>query len=396
MSQKPSSTPPSVSPAAANSVGGPGTSSRVDSAEWKVLEAGSLLAQFGSYGLIWLNQDLTVEDTFGPLVSFVTAGEPVTNSVLALIGLEQEIVALKEDSRRVLELPAVAVISNDTRGSKLNFTLFWNAGRDCPMALAYKSASQTELEVELSKQIRARLMAEAEVTATSKELARANADLESFAAIISHDLKAPLRHMRQLTEAAFDTSGGDPAAIRETLRAIEGQSRRMSHMLTALFDYSSLGRKYEAIEPVDTAALMDDVKHSLPETGHRVIITGQWPVLSTLRAPLDLVVRNLVGNALQHHDRATGNITIACEEQPQSLVISVTDDGPGINPRHHQSIFLPFRTLNSNSAGASTGMGLAAVKKTVEGAGGTIAVASDPQTARGTTFTVVWPKVLRN
>ena len=228
--------------------------------------------------------------------------------------------------------------------------MFWNAGRECPMALAYKSASQTELEVELSKQIRARLMAEAEVIAKSKELARANADLESFAAIISHDLKAPLRHMRQMTEAAFDKTSGDTADdMRNTLRDIERQSRRMSDMMTALLDYSTLGRKYEAIEPVDTAALIAAIRDSLPKTGHTVTITGDWPVIATLRAPLDLVLRNLVGNALQHHDRPAGKITVGCEEQLQSLVFTIHDDGPGIDPRHHASIFMPFRTLKSSA-----------------------------------------------
>lgn len=368
----------------------------VSNAEWKVLEAGSLLAQFGSFGLIWMNRDLTVEDTFGPLVHFVPVGQPITNTILALIGLEQEILALEADTTRVLELPAVAVMSPNTHTGKLNFTLFWNAGRECPMALAYKSASQTELEFELSKQIRARLMAEAEVIAKSKELARANADLESFAAIISHDLKAPLRHMRQMTEAAFDKASGDTAAdMRNTLRDIERQSRRMSDMMTALLDYSTLGRKYEAIEPVETAALITAIKDSLPQTGHTVAVTGAWPVIATLRAPLDLVLRNLIGNALQHHDGTAGTITVRCEEQAQALVFTVGDDGPGIEPRHHDSIFMPFRTLKSGAGEPSTGMGLAAVKKSVEGAGASIDVYSDPAQARGTTFKVIWPKVVR-
>ena len=386
MSQKLSSMPPNASLAASDAV---------SSAEWKVLEAGSLLAQFGSFGLIWMNLDLTVEDTFGPLVGFVVVGEPVVDSILAFVGLENEISALKDNPRRVLELPAVAVVSAGKTGSKLNFTLFWNAGRDCPMALAYKSAAQTELEIELSRQIRARLMAEAEVTATSKELARANTDLESFAAIISHDLKAPLRHMRQLTESAFDrTELADGAAMRDVLRDIEGQSQRMSHMLTALLDYSSLGRKYEAIELVDTGALIEAIKDSMPDSGHSITIGGQWPVVSTLRAPLDLVLRNLVCNAQQHHDRPQGTITVSCVEQEQNIVFSIADDGPGIDPRDHSSIFLPFRTLKGSEDGASTGMGLAAVKKTVEGAGGSIEVASDPARARGTQFKVSWPKAL--
>ena len=365
--------------------------------EWKLIEAGSLLAQFESIGLIWLNQDLTVEDTFGPLVGFVAIGQPVTDQILPLIGLEQDILSLRNDPRMVLELPAVAVVTTDQKSRKLNFTLFWNASRDCPMALAYKSAAQTELEIELSRQIRARLMAEQEVTAKSKELARANADLESFAAIVSHDLKAPLRHLRQMTEVAFDKAGLDQSPVmRDMLRAIESQSLRMSAMLTALLDYSTLGRKYEGIEPVETRQLIATIAASLPQTGHRVVIEGHWPLLSTLRAPLDLVLRNLVGNALQHHDRPEGTVKVRCAEYPKTLIFSVADDGPGIDPRHHEAIFLPFRTLNAHAEGGSSGMGLAAVKKAVEGAGGKIEVISDPATARGTTFNVHWPKAIRD
>jgi signal transduction histidine kinase len=389
MSQKPSSTQPSPSPAATLEAIGP--------AGWKVLEAGNLLAEFGSFGVIWMTKDLVVEDTFGRLANFVTKGAAVTDSILPIIGLESEILALANNPARVLELPAVSVATGTDRVGKLNFTFIWNTQRDSPMAIAYKSASQTEIEIELSKQIRARLMAEAEVTAKSKELARANTDLESFAAIISHDLKAPLRHMRQLTETAFDKTGAaDDASMRDILRDIEGQSRRMSHMLTALLDYSTIGRKYEALESVDTGALIAAVKDSLPDSGHVVSIKGHWPVLSTLRAPLDLVLRNLTGNAMQHHDKATGEIVATCEEQQQSLVFSISDDGPGIDPHHHESIFLPFRTLRKDTEKESTGMGLAAVKKTVESAGGTIEVTSDPGIKRGTTFTVTWPKILRD
>lgn len=365
-------------------------------AEWKVLEAGSLLAQFESYGLIWLNNDLSVEDTFGPLVDFVTVGKPLTESLLPFIGLEDDIRALRDNPLCVLELPAVAVMTSADHKRRLNFTIFWNAGRDCAMALAYKSAAQTELELELSRQIRARLMAEAEVAATAKALERANSDLESFAAIVSHDLKAPLRHMRHMTEKAFDKAAHDQTpVVRDLLRAIEQQSQRMSDMLSALFDYSSLGRKYEALELIDTGALVRDIRKSLPECGHDVRIEGDWPEMTTLRAPLDLVLRNLLFNAISHHDRTSGVITVGCSDQQANLAISIRDDGPGIDPQHHEAIFLPFRTVKQSAEGGSTGMGLAVVKKTLQSIGGMIEVVSEPATQRGTTMVVHWPKVIR-
>ena len=387
MSQMPSTLPQTQSPAVAPSA--------LSEAERSVFEAGSIAASFGFFGIVWLDQKLRVTGRYGWLVDFVQPGAPITTSVLPLIGLEDEIIGLKDRPDRIIELPAVAVAEPGGDARKLNFTFFWNGARDGVTMLVYRSSSQTKLEFELSKQIRARLMAEAAVTATSKELARANADLESFASIVSHDLKAPLRHMRYLAEgAAQRMNPNQNEALVSGLRDIESQAQRMSLMLTALFEYSSLGRKYEALAPVDTRALVEQLRDSLPTTGIKVIIAGDWPLFTTIKAPLDLILRNLIGNALQHHDRVNGTITVSCQDGPEALVMTVADDGPGIGAEHHASIFLPFRTLETTASTTSSGMGLAMVKKTVEGAGGSIAIASDPASSRGTTFTVRWPKYI--
>ena len=363
--------------------------------ERSVYDAGAIIARFGIFGIIWLDRKLNVVHTYGQLVDFVTCGQPVTDSVLAIIGLESEITALAEHPDRMIELPAVAVADPLGHPKRLNFTFFWNPDMCCPMALAYRSSSQTELEFELSKQIRARLMAEAEVTAKSKELARANSDLESFAAIVSHDLKAPLRHMQAMAQAAAgDAASRGDASHRTMLADIQVHAQRMSQMLSALLDYSTLGRKYEALESVDTRALIQSIKTSLPHGGIDIAIEGDWPSVTTLRAPLDLVLRNLIGNALQHHDRPSGQICVICNDSLHALTFTVSDDGPGIDVQHHASIFLPFRTVQSGGVSHSTGMGLAMVKKAVESAGGSIVLASSPSSGRGTAFTVTWPKYL--
>jgi len=353
-------------------------------------DVGALVSSFGFFGVIWLTSDLVVEDTYGRLVDFVEKGQPLNTSILPVIGLENEILSLKAKTDRVLELPAVGFASENNDNRKLNFTFFWNASRGIPMAIAYRSTSQTELEYELSKQIRARLMAESEVTATSKALARANADLESFAAIISHDLKAPLRHMRYLADTLVAPVA--EAEIATTIAGIKAQAERMSSMLSSLLTYSAIGRKYEAIEQIDTSKLIEEIAGSLPQTGIRIAIEGEWPVIQTLRAPLELVLRNLVSNALQHHDLPDGQVTITSTDTKSGLAITIADDGPGIDEKHHDAIFLPFRTLAAEGEPQSTGMGLAMVKKTVESAGGAIAIKSQPGKQRGTVFTVHWPK----
>lgn len=363
--------------------------------ERDIIEACRHLAGIGVFGLIILDRNLSVVSTYGNIVDFIEAGKPLTTSLAPAVGLEDEILALRHKPETALELAAVSMATPAGADSKLNFTFFWNPAQHRPAVLVHDSASQTDISTELSRQIRARLMAEAAVTAKSKELARANADLESFASIISHDLKAPLRHMRHLIDdASARTEARGDSETRALLEKISSQSQRMSEMLSALLDYSTLGRKYEAIEPVDTRALVEAIKNSSPSAGHAISIAGHWPEIMTLRAPLDLVIRNLVTNALQHHDRPHGEIVLACTEGEHALTISIQDDGPGIDPRHHQAIFLPFRTLGSEPRETASGMGLAAVKKTISTIHGSIAVTSDPAAARGATFTVTWPKVL--
>ena len=398
MSKMPSSMPPPPLPAAGSettranrfppSAGGP-----LRDLAPALAEASNLVASFGVFGLVWLDRDLNATRRYGRLVDFVELAAPITKSVLALIGLEDEIRALPQKKGRILELPAVGVGTPDGDTQRLNFSIFWQPGQGAFLVLIYRVASQTELEMELSRQIRARLMAEAATTAKSKELARANADLASFAEIISHDLKAPVRHMRNLArELAADRSVTTNRELRDRLTEIEFQAKRMSHMLTALLDYSSLGRKYEAIEEIDSQALIDSIVQSLPQSGIDVCRSGDWPKFSTLATPLDLVLRNLIDNALKHHDRPDGAITVHCSDQPQSLVITIADDGPGIDAKHHQTVFLPFRTLHQSTVHQGAGMGLAMVKKTVEAAGGSISLVSDPTQTRGTKFVVQWPK----
>ena len=361
-------------------------------------EATARLANSELYGLVWLSHDLTVEMTYGPLVDFVEIGKPLTDSILALIGLEKEILALRDRPETLLEMPAVAVASPNDNAKRLNFTLFWLVDENRPMVLAYRANSQTEMELELSRQIRARLMAEAEISAKSRELARANADLESFAAIVSHDLKAPLRHMRIIADDVMTqvTQGGDSEPLLAKLRQLQDLSRVMSHMLTELFDYASLGRKYEAQAPINTRKLVEDIAETLPSNAMQISIGGTWPIVTTLAAPLSLVLRNLIQNAIQHHDRAAGAITLSCESLPDHLAFTVADDGPGIAPKDHAAAFMPFRTLTPRVAksNSGTGMGLAMVKKVVETAGGSIQIRSDPASTRGTQFYVLWPRII--
>ena len=206
-------------------------------------------------------------------------------------------------------------------------------------------------------------MAEAAALARSRELARTNAELqiangklEQFAEIITHDLKAPMRalnHMADAVEAALDAK--DEAAARRKLGELRQQATRMSAMLSALLQYASSGLPGGAIETVDTAALIGEIVRSLPHDGMEMQIGGVWPRIATFPAPLDLTLRNLIQNSIKHHDRETGHVLIQCADAGPVLEITIEDDGPGIAPEHHESIFMPFRTLAGNGGGHGIG-----------------------------------------
>jgi signal transduction histidine kinase len=350
-------------------------------------------ARFGFLGLIWLDRALAVTATFGPLLNFVTVSRPVTESIPAIIGLEADILALRRTPDRVIELPSISVAQADGAGDRLNFAFSWDQREDRPLIIVSRSNAPTELEIELSRQTRARLMAEAKAMQTSKELARANADLEAFAAIVSHDLKGPLRHIRYLADAAtFDAASSECEAVGVRLQQLSRMSERLSRMLTTLFEYSSLGQKEEAIELVDTADLLRSIVETQWAPHFTITVEGDWPAFKTLRAPLDSVLRNLISNAVNHHHRPSGRIAITGKDSDDRFIITVCDDGPGISKQDQQTIFLPFRRLDEGANPDSTGMGLAMVKRLLEIIGGSISVSSDPEIRAGAAFVVSWPK----
>ena len=108
------------------------------------------------------------------------------------------------------------------------------------------------------------------------------------------------------------------------------------------------------------------------------------------RVPLETVLRNLINNAIKHHDRRDGHVQIAVQDLGEFFEFSISDDGPGIAPEYHERIFQLFQTLKPRDQVEGSGMGLAIVKKIVESRNGRITVTSEP--GQGATFTFTWPK----
>ncbi|HRD78387.1 MAG TPA: HAMP domain-containing sensor histidine kinase [Hyphomicrobiaceae bacterium] len=369
-----------------------------------IAAAAHFLADRAIFGLVWLDEKLSAVGRFGSIVDFVPEGRPVTDTILPLLGLDSQIRALRRTPQRSLDIPNVSINLGDSQGPRININVFWSVAERRYLVLVSRVLDRSDLELELAKQVRARSIAESEAAAKAEalvkvnaELERANRELEEFAYVISHDLKAPLRGVRYFIgdlEASLEKADHDEARL--CLGRVQAQVRRMSNMLNALLEYARVGRKAEMLETVALAGLAEEIIGSVgAPPGMSLTLDGDWPTIVTLRAPLDLVLRNLVENAVKHHDRPTGRITVRAVDIGAVVSLSVEDDGPGIPPNWHEAIFLPFRKIEDDEAIEGSGIGLALVKKTVELVGGTISVASSPDIARGTIFRVAWPKVIR-
>jgi signal transduction histidine kinase len=223
------------------------------------------------------------------------------------------------------------------------------------------------------------------------DLRRSNEDLDRFAYSASHDLKAPLRGIRKLTDwIAEDVASTASADTIENLALVHSRVERLDLLLNGLLKYARIGRSGGEVEDVDVARLTADIAEDLaPATGFSVAVRGKLPVLRANKAPFEQVLRNLIGNGLQHHDRGGGIVTVSARDLGNAIEFRVEDDGPGIAAHFHERIFQMFQTLKSRDEREASGMGLAIVKKTVESHGGSVRLESAPP-RRGAAFIFTW------
>lgn len=233
---------------------------------------------------------------------------------------------------------------------------------------------------------------EQKVKQRTEELEKRNEELNQFAYVASHDLKAPLRGIANLASwIEEDLEEKLDEENRHNLQLLKGRVNRLENLINGLLSYSRVGRVNSQKQDIDLGELLTEIISSLDIPDEfKVEIIGEMPKLYTYRTPLEQVFSNLIINGVKHHNRKDGNVKISMAQQERYYEFFVSDDGVGIEPRYHQKIFQIFQTLESRDVKESTGIGLAVVKKAVESQGGTISVKS--QLAEGTTFRFTWPK----
>jgi len=233
-----------------------------------------------------------------------------------------------------------------------------------------------------------------ELEAKQEELLRSNKDLEQFAYVASHDLKAPLRAIELLVQWIVEgLAGYDANNVQENLALLGKRTQRLNRLLDDLLAYSRAGRKVGAHRMADTHALVLDVVQMLnPPAGFTVSIEGKLPAFKTHPIPLEQVLRNLISNAVKHHPGPEGRVVVSCQEERDHYVYSILDDGEGIPQQYADRVFEMFQTLKPRDQVEGSGMGLAIVNRIVQWQSGRVWFEPAP-VGRGTVFKFQWKKI---
>lgn len=223
------------------------------------------------------------------------------------------------------------------------------------------------------------------------ELSKSNQELDQYAYVASHDLKSPLQAIGQISSwIQADCADLLPEASQKHLQLLQQRIKRMENLLADLLAYSRIGRQEYQWENVNLEQLTQHVfELNCLDNGFSLVCETGNVACRLPRIPLELVLRNLVNNAIKHHDKSTGIIHLKYEVTDTYHIISICDDGPGIPVAYQGKALEMFQTLKSRDEIEGSGMGLALVKKTISFYAGDIKIISE---GRGTCISTYWPK----
>jgi light-regulated signal transduction histidine kinase (bacteriophytochrome) len=251
-----------------------------------------------------------------------------------------------------------------------------------PQALALRGPQEwRKINEELQQEISERRMAVDQVVGLNRELQtqaakleEANKELETFAYSVSHDLRAPLRHIAGFVDLLREETPKLTESGEHYLKVIGSSSRQMEALIENLLSFSRAGSTEMAQEWIDTAAVVERVREELSvETRHRKI---EWKVGALPRVYVDgalfkQVWMNLLGNAVKYtRQRETAEISIGCVEKKGEFEFSVQDNGAGFDMRYVDKLFGVFQRLHYKEEFDGTGIGLANVRRVIARHGG--------------------------
>jgi|SRR6185312_10923789 len=288
--------------------------------------------------------------------------------LIIIVGIASAIFIVLKISERIDSM--VKLAENISRG---DFTKVNDNKRD---ELSSLSISLNRMSEKLSRNI--------------SELEKRNAELNQFAYVVSHDLKAPVRGIYNVIQwIEEDLDKEISPAMRKYLDIIPQRIKRMEDLIDGLLDYARISREKPVKEETDVNVMVDELAEMIVPKAF-AFSHEDLPKLWTEKLLLQQVFSNLISNAVKYTPPENGQISISCAERGDQYEFIVSDNGQGIDQEYHEKIFVIFQTLREKHDKESTGIGLAIVKKIIEEKHCTISVVSSA--GKGAKFIFTWPK----
>lgn len=226
----------------------------------------------------------------------------------------------------------------------------------------------------------------------NEELEKKNKELDQFAYVVSHDLKAPLRGINNLSMwIEEDLEGKLEDDTRNNLDLMRKRVKRMEGLIDGILQYSRAGRVKHQASVFNVGELVEDIVESLsPPEKFKIIVQEDMPNMATERIAIEQIFSNYISNAIKYNNNPDPEIHISYTLNSKNFFeFCVADNGPGIEPEFHEKVFVIFQTLQARDTFESTGVGLAIVKKIVEDKGGKVWIESAK--GQGSKFYFSWP-----
>jgi PAS domain S-box-containing protein len=234
--------------------------------------------------------------------------------------------------------------------------------------------------------------AERRQTELLQQLEKVNQELKDFAYVVSHDLKAPLRGIKNLADwISTDYADKLDDNGKEQMNLLASRVDRMRDLIDGILQYSRVGRIEEEKVVVNLNELVPEIIDMIaPPENITITVENELPAIECGQTRIMQVFQNLLSNAVKYMDKPQGWIKIGCIEENGFWEFSIADNGPGIEEKYFEKIFQLFQTLAPRDESESTGIGLTIIKKIIEMYGGKIWLQS--AVGEGTTFFFTLPK----
>ena len=311
--------------------------------------------------------------------------------------------ALEEDSGLNVEFRILHPVSGLRWLTLIGQTIHDADGNCSRMAgISLNITKRKQVEEALATRARELARLNGRLKSMAADLDQRNQDLNQFAYMVSHDLKAPLRGIQNLSQWLQEDLGNSlPPDNQHQLNLLSNRAATMEALINDLLQYSRAGRVKQPPEVVNLGELLGDVVNTLMiPPGVAIRLASSLAKIRVRRVMLAQVLANLLSNAIKYGCiDGQGDITVSATEGDNGYQFAIADRGPGIAPEHQERIFGIFETLSTakqdastfEAGGISTGIGLAIVKRLVSAEGGRIWVESGVGT--GSTFHFTWQRV---